>query len=98
MTDELLYDIVAVENGKIVSITVWKRVELPRAIRLCRRQEDDEICKHGLMLNGTSYLNRPVKEEMKEFEFKDFMDIQGRKVLRGNKKEIVRIFEPIIKE
>lgn len=96
MSDEKMYDVVAVEGGKVVSITVWKRVELSRAIRLSRRTPSDEVCAYGLMESGSGYLNRKVTGSEREFEFEEFLNITGKKVRKGVRKEKVVIFVPAV--
>lgn len=97
MDDKTVYDVIVVENDRIVSVTVWKRVELRRAIRLALREapkyEAGTNDRVGLMRSNTGYLNCKVKGSVKDFEFVDYVNIQGRQSVKGRTNQSVLMFE-----
>lgn len=93
MQDDIMYDVVLVENGRIEIVTLWKRIELERCLRLAIREGARYKSPAGVMQSGMGYIGLEVIERILEIRTPQFLFINGRKIKQKDKVIVARIFE-----
>lgn len=90
----MTYDVIAVEDGLVTSITVWKDCELQRALRLAKR-ENGEINPriYGIIERSSCFIGCKVNQVTKEFINPKNIMIDGRKIKQADEVLVVTIYK-----
>lgn len=87
-----LFDVVAVEDGKVAAITVWKKVSIERAIaKVTKYTIEYPHMNVGIALSETTGIGTPVQLVQKTVTVPQFLVIDGNQV-KQNPKTLTSIF------
>jgi hypothetical protein len=86
-----LYDVVVVEDGKVVCVTYWTRCDIERAQRLAIREQQSFKSVVGICFTGTLHVGSRVTVERKELTLNLDMKLDGRAVINKKKLSITLV-------